>query len=65
MYKSKLLQKEKLSGFALIEVIIVFVIVILLAVMTVPIFKKLNERDQKAAASATESQLIEEEGMPK
>lgn len=58
------LRCKKESGFALIEVLIIFIIVVLLAVMTVPVFKKMNESDKDAAKAPSPLPLIEEQGMP-
>lgn len=54
----------KSRGFAVVELLIIFVVVVLLAVMTVPIFKKMNEATNKEK-SAPDPALIEEVGMPK
>lgn len=50
--------KNKLHkrGFALVELVIVFVIVVLLAVMLVPIFKKLSEHHSKGMPEMQELQ---------
>lgn len=57
--------RNKKSGFALVEVLIIFVIVVLLAVMTVPVFKKLNEKSNDKSNVEQEMLPIEEQGMPK
>ena len=54
----------KRAGFALIEVLIIFVIVVLLAVMTVPVFKKMNEVSKDDSGASATSVPIEEQGMP-
>lgn len=54
--------RNKKSGFALVEVLIIFVIVVLLAVMTIPVFKKLNEDSN---STSMEQLPIEEQGIPK
>jgi hypothetical protein len=54
----------KSKGFAMVELLIIFVVVVLLAVMTVPIFKKMNEATNKEK-SAPDPALIEEVGLPK
>ena len=57
-------KKRNSAGFALIEVLIIFVIVVLLAVMTVPVFKKMNESSKGNPNSNGVSVPIEEQGMP-
>lgn len=47
----------------MVELLIIFVVVVLLAVMTVPIFKKMNEATNEKK-SAPDPALIEEVGMP-
>ena len=51
------------KGFAMVELLIIFVVMVLLAVMTVPIFKKMNEATNEKK-SAPDPALIEEVGMP-
>ncbi|MGB0460540.1 MAG: type IV pilus modification PilV family protein [Opitutales bacterium] len=57
--------EKKSVGFALIEVLIIFVIVVLLAVMTVPVFKKMNELSKDDSSPSVTPVPIEEQGMPK
>jgi competence protein ComGC len=47
---------HKKKGFALVELVIVFVIIVLLGVMLVPIFKKLSEHHSGGVPKASESQ---------
>ena len=54
----------KSAGFALIEILIIFVIVVLLAVMTVPVFKKMNELSKDDSDTSVAPVPIEEQGMP-
>ncbi|NCG08834.1 MAG: hypothetical protein GWO81_04620 [Verrucomicrobia bacterium] len=54
----------KSRGVAAVELLILFVVVLLLAVMTVPIFKKMNEATNKEKEAASDSALIEEVGIP-
>ncbi len=49
-------------GFALIELIIVLVVIILLAAMTIPIFKKLNETNV-STTEEVEATKIEENSV--
>ena len=58
-------REKKGAGFALIEVLIIFVIVVLLAVMTVPVFKKMNELSKDDSSPSVTPVPIEEQGMPK
>lgn len=44
------------KGFALVELVIVFVIIVLLGVMLVPIFKKLSEQQSEEMPKASELQ---------
>ncbi len=58
------LKQRNSAGFALIEVLIIFVIVVLLAVMTVPVFKKMNELSKDDSGTSAAPVPIEEQGMP-
>ena len=58
------LKQRNSAGFALIEVLIIFVIVVLLAVMTVPVFKKMNEVSKDDSGASATSVPIEEQGLP-
>jgi competence protein ComGC len=73
-FQSKLIELRKMkrtcindtqtAGFAMVELLIIFVVVVLLAVMTVPIFKKMNEASSQDMKAPAEPALIEEAGMP-
>ncbi len=64
MLKHNEFNVKKSAGFALIEILIIFVIVVLLAVMTVPVFKKMNEMTKDDANASATPVPIEEQGMP-
>ena len=51
-------------GFALIELIIVLVVIILLAAMTIPIFKKLNETNVSTTEEVEAAKMEENPDKP-
>lgn len=51
-------------GFALIELIIVLVVIILLAAMTIPIFKKLNETNVSTTEEVEATKMEENSVKP-